>query len=445
MLNFRKFVFGNTNLKMKRTLLFTAAIAVLACGVQAQDARTGKKRCSTTEHSEWLQTQNPNLKVQTENDEKQLQEWLQTSALSRTTNTNTTNSVVVIPVVVHVVYKTTAQNISDAQILSQIDALNEDFARLNADTNNTPLPFRAVASGTQFQFCMARRDPNGNMTNGIERRLTTVSSFSTNDNVKHYSSGGLDAWDVNQYMNIWVCNMSGGILGYGEFPATVHTNTYGVVIQYDSFGRIGNVSAPYDQGRTLTHEIGHCFRLNHIWGDDNGACSGSDNIADTPNQSGETYGCHTFPYTDACTTTGNGIMYMNYMDYSDDDCLNMFTSNQATRMYVSLNGFYPTLFTSVACQDVIAGVNSVEDFQFSVYPNPTDGILNIDMFTTNNVKDIVNVRISDAIGKIVAEKEIGQPNGQVHQIDLSNLESGSYFATVYSKSFKRTVKFILNH
>ena len=107
--------------------------------------------------------------------------------------------------------------------------------------------------------------------------------------MKHYSSGGLDAWDVNNYFNVWVCNMSGGILGYAEFPATAHTNTYGVVINYDSFGRIGNVAAPYDLGRTMTHEVGHCFRLNHIWGDDGGACSGSDNIADTPNQESETY------------------------------------------------------------------------------------------------------------------------------------------------------------
>lgn len=429
---------------MKRKLLFTAALAVLALTTNAQDLRTGKQRCYSVEHEQWLQSQNPNLKVQSENDEQKLQDWLQNNVAARMNNTNTTNSVIVIPVVVHVVYKLASQNISDAQILSQIDALNEDFARLNADTINTPAPFQAASARTQFQFCLARRDTNGNMTNGIERRQTTVSSFSTNDNVKHYSSGGLDAWNVNNYMNIWVCNISGGILGYAEFPATVHTNTYGVVIQYDSFGRIGNVAAPYDLGRTLTHEIGHCFRLNHIWGDDNGACSGSDNIADTPNQSEETYGCHTFPFLDACTTTGNGIMYMNYMDYSDDDCLNMFTSNQATRMYVSLTGYYPTLTTSVACQDVIENVRSLDDLQFSVYPNPTDGILNIDLFTTANVGEKLHVRVTDAIGKIVSENEIGVPNGRVFQLDLSSLENGSYFASVYSQSFKRTVQFVLS-
>ncbi len=424
---------------MKKQLLFIVAFAALAMGMNAQDPNTRKKRCETVEHAAWLESQNPNLRIQNENDEAKLQQWIQNYTAARSSNSN---AVVVIPVVVHVVYKQAGQNISDAQILSQIDALNEDFARLNADTNNTPAPFRTAASGTQIQFCMARRDPNGNTTNGIERRQTTVTSFSTNDNVKFYSSGGLDAWDVDSYMNIWVCNMSGGILGYGEFPATTHTNTYGVVIQYDSFGRVGNVQAPYNLGRTLTHEIGHCFRLFHIWGDDNGACSGTDNIADTPNQAEETYGCHIFPYTDICTTTGNGVMFMNYMDYSDDDCLNMFTSNQATRMFVTLNGYYPTLTTSVACQDVIENVNSIDALQFSVYPNPTDGILNIDMFTTQSITESLNVRITDAIGKIVAEKELGFSNGRIYQIDLSDLEGGSYFVTVYSKSYKRTVQFV---
>ncbi len=427
-----------------KKLLLTATIGMLSFVSNAQNSNS-RVRCYSVEHADWMNSQNPNLKAEHDNDEKKLQTWIMNYAASRTTNTNT---IIVIPVVVHVVYKTTGQNISDAQILSQIDVLNEDFARMNADTTNTPAPFRSVASGTQIQFCLAKRDPVGASTNGIERRQTTVTSFSTNDNVKAYSTGGLGAWDVNNYMNIWVCNMSGGILGYGEFPATVHTSTYGVVIQYDSFGRVGNVSSPYDLGRTLTHEIGHCFNLLHIWGDDNGACTGSDAIADTPNQASETYGCYTFPHFDACSTSStsaNGIMFMNYMDYSDDNCLNMFTANQATRMYSALTGYYPTLRFSIACQEVIDNVSAINDIQFSVYPNPTDGILNIDMFTTNSSNENVSVRITDAIGKIVYEQKIGQPNGRVYQLDLSKLESGSYFATVYSQSYKRTVQFVLNN
>jgi len=132
------------------------------------------------------------------------------------------------------------------------------------------------------------------------------------------------------------------------------------------------------------------------------------------------------------------------MDYSDDDCLNMFTSNQATRMYVSLTGYYPTLTTSTACQDVKNSIDKLNDIQFSVYPNPTDGILNVDMSTTAGRGETIQVRITDAIGKVVAEKEIGQSNVRVHQIDLSNLENGSYFATVYSQSFQKTVQFVLS-
>jgi hypothetical protein len=300
---------------------------------------------------EELKAKDPTLEQRMADDELLLQQEMARSQSSRTSNV-----VYTIPVVVHVVWRTTAQNISDAQIQSQIDALNEDFARTNADTINTPLPFRGVASSTQFQFCLARRDPSGAATTGIERRQTTATSFSTADLMKSYSSGGLDAWDVNRYLNIWVCNLSGGVLGYGEFPATTHTTTFGVVIQYDCFGRVGTLDPIYNLGRTCTHEFSHCFRLYHIWGDDNGSCSGSDGVGDTPNQGDATYGCYNFPHLDACATTTPGIMYMNYMDYSDDDCLNMFTAGQASRMYSAMNAYYRTLFTSNGCQEVIDGI-----------------------------------------------------------------------------------------
>lgn len=427
---------------MKRKLLITASLAISLLTAVAQNPTNGRIRCYSTEHAEWLNSQDPNLKMQSENDAKKFQEWSQSRAALRT---NSTNTIITIPVVVHVVYSNTTQNLSTAQILSQIDVLNEDFAKMNADTVNIPAVFRPDASATQFQFCLAKQDPTGAMTDGIERRQTTVTSFSTNNNVKHYSSGGLNAWDVNRYMNIWVCNMGNGILGYAQFPTTVHSNNYGVVIQYDSFGRIGTVSAPYDLGRTLSHEIGHCFNLIHIWGDDGNACSGSDSIADTPNQASETYGCNTFPKYDACSgSSTNGIMFMDYMDYGDDNCLIMFTRQQSTRMLDALTLFYPTLITSTGCQEVVNNINSPSALQFSVYPNPTDGILNIEMFANKVLGDKLNVQITDIIGKIVFEQEIGQSNGQTYQVDMSAFENGSYFATVYNQSYKKTVKFVLN-
>ena len=238
--------------------------------------------------------------------------------------------VITIPVVVHVVYNTGAQNVSASQIQSQIDVLNADFRKLNADASLIPAAWQTTAADCEINFCMAQRDPAGNATTGVERRQTTVTAFSTNDAMKKYAQGGLDAWDASKYLNLWVCNMSGGILGYAQFPGGTAA-TDGVVILYSAFGTTGTATAPFNKGRTATHEVGHWLNLRHIWGDDTN-CTGSDLVADTPNQQAENYGCPAFPRTDACTTTSPGVMTMNYMDYTDDACMYMFTAGQKARM-----------------------------------------------------------------------------------------------------------------
>ncbi|MFM1744957.1 MAG: hypothetical protein RLZZ630_894, partial [Bacteroidota bacterium] len=257
------------------------------------------------------------------------------------------------PVVVHVLYANANQNITDAQIASQIEVLNEDFSRLNPDTNNTPAAFQGIAGSPQINFCLAQVDPNGAPTSGIERRQTTTSSFGTNDNIKRFVNGGLDAWDPTQYFNIWVGNLGNFLLGYAEFPTATLSNTYGVVIHYNYFGRNGSAQAPFNKGRTATHEVGHCFGLYHIWGDDGNACSGSDLVADTPNQGGENYGCPAYPLTDNCATANPGVMFMNYMDYTDDACMNLFTQGQSTRVLNTFNNSpYNVLQNSTACGTV---------------------------------------------------------------------------------------------
>ncbi|HNM28002.1 MAG TPA: hypothetical protein PKL15_21315, partial [Saprospiraceae bacterium] len=150
-------------------------------------------------------------------------------------------AVVTIPVVVHVVYNTSTQNISDAQIQSQIDVLNADFRKLNSDVGNVPSAWTSLVADFELNFCMATRDPNGNATTGIERRQTTVASFTTDDKVKFYSQGGLDAWDASKYLNLWVCNLGGGLLGYAQFPGGP-ANTDGVVCTYTAFGTIGTAN-----------------------------------------------------------------------------------------------------------------------------------------------------------------------------------------------------------
>jgi len=237
-----------------------------------------------------------------------------------------------IPVVVHVLYGTASENISDAQIQSQIDALNEDYHKLNADYSKTPSAFAGLVADVGIQFTLAKRDPSGNATTGIERKSQTAPSggWGTADKIKKTTYGGLAAWNSSQYLNLWVGTIGGGILGYAQFPGGV-ASTDGVVISPVYFGRTGTVTAPYNLGRTASHEVGHWLNLNHIWGDDNGACTGTDNVSDTPNQGAENYGKPAFPHV-SCSNGPNGDMFMNYMDYVDDAAMFMFSTGQSTRM-----------------------------------------------------------------------------------------------------------------
>ena len=237
---------------------------------------------------------------------------------------------VTIPVVVHVLYSTTAENISDAQIASQIAVLNEDFHKLNADAGSVPAAFAGLAADPGIQFVLAKRTPAGVATTGIERKSSTTASWGTADKIKKASTGGLDAWDASKYLNLWVGTIGGGILGYAQFPGGAAA-TDGVVISPVYFGRTGTVTSPYNLGRTASHEVGHWLNLNHIWGDDSGACTGTDNVADTPNQGAENYGKPVFPHV-SCSNGPNGDMFMNYMDYVDDNAMFMFSTGQSSRM-----------------------------------------------------------------------------------------------------------------
>ena len=228
------------------------------------------------------------------------------------------NAAVSIPVVVNVVYKTGAQNVSDAQIQSQIDVLNDDFRRTNSDADNT----WSQAADTQIEFCLASVDPNGNPTSGIRRKSTNKPSWQANDGMK--GNQGLTPWDPSSYLNIWVCNLSGGLLGYAQFPGGPSA-TDGVVVDYAYFGTIGTATAPFDLGRTCTHEVGHYLNLRHIWGD--GGCSVDDFVSDTPVSDGPNYGCAL-----GHVSCGTVDMVQNYMDYTNDNCMNLFSDGQASRM-----------------------------------------------------------------------------------------------------------------
>lgn len=317
--------------------LFALCMAILAFTTVTNAQRI----CGSMEHLDYLKSQDPLLEYRMNDIEMQVQDWLAHHADdARTLKT--------IPVVVHVVYNTSPENLSDAAILSQITVLNADFTRTNSDASNTPGAFQGIAANAEINFCMATVDPNGVATNGIRRVSTSVTSFSTNDAVKYTSQGGDDAWPAGQYLNIWVCDLSGGLLGYAQFPGGPAA-TDGVVCDYQYFGTIGS-TPPFHLGRTATHEVGHWLNLYHIWGDDGTSCTGSDQVSDTPNQADENYSCPSFP-TISCSNGPNGDMFMNYMDYTDDACMNIFTTGQASRMNAlfAVGGARYSLLSSNGC------------------------------------------------------------------------------------------------
>ena len=247
------------------------------------------------------------------------------------------DSTVIVPVVIHIVYNVNepGENLSEEQIQSQIDAMNEDYAGENATMANIPSVWSSMRRDSRIRFALALRDPAGNASNGITRNTTLQSSFGPFSNVvKHYDStgfGGANAWTSSSYLNIWVCNLD-NVLGYATFPGTIPDED-GLVINYKAFGRKGDLLKKYSLGRTGTHEAGHWFQIVHIWGDDGGMCEfdtngGSDGIDDTPDQSDATYGNPSFPKYDNCTPGDNGIMFTNYMDYSDDKAMIFFTPRQ---------------------------------------------------------------------------------------------------------------------
>lgn len=324
---------------MKKLLLKVSllGIAFLPFCSEAQ-----QRNCGSNEHHLHLMQTDPEYAVQ-----RNLIEMQTANHLSNPTQKS--RAVITIPVVFHVVYNTAVQNVSDAQIMSQLTVLNNDFRKLNTDWTNTPTVFQSLVADCEIQFCLAQQDPNGNATSGINRVQTSSTSFGTNDAVKYAAQGGANIWDRNKYLNIWVCNLSGGVLGYAQFPGGAAA-TDGVVITYTGFGTTGTASAPFNKGRTATHEVGHWLNLYHIWGDDGTSCGGSDLVGDTPNAGGENYGCPSFPKV-SCSNGPNGDLFMNYMDYTDDACMYMFTQGQKTRMSAlfAAGGARVSLLSSPGC------------------------------------------------------------------------------------------------
>ncbi len=328
---------------------------------------------------------------------------------------------VIIPVVVHVVYRNAAQNISNEQIQSQMQVLNEDFGRQNQGSDS----FWPQAADTRILFVLASCDPRGKPTSGIQRRYTRRRTFSADDKIKRYTDGGVDPWPTDRYLNIWVGDLGNQLMGYAQFPG-LDSLYDGVVINYRHFGRVGDMQPPFHLGRTCTHEVGHWLGLKHIWGD--GGCSVDDGIADTPKSDAPNFNC-----TRQVKSCGSIDMVENFMDYTADACMSLFTKGQAERMHAVLarNGNRATLSYSNYCE---TGNNLPERHSenatltppFLLYPNPATNYFLLKRI--NRAEEEIplatgRITIFNMMGELILQKDCSFVEQQI-SVDISNLQTG---------------------
>ncbi|GAB3714165.1 M43 family zinc metalloprotease [Flavobacterium koreense] len=409
---------------MKKIILIVLAISSLNVFSQ--------RTCATTEKMNELKANNPSFAIH----HQETMDYLQ-NPITAQSNKNS-NVVVTIPVVFHVLYKTSIQNISDAQINSQLTILNNDFRKLNSDFSTVvPAAFQGLGADVEILFCKATRTPAGVASTGIERK-SVPSSFVFEDS--YYLSAGLTAWDPTKYLNIWIGRFTTNqLLGFAYLPSAAGNPDDGLCIGDQFFGNTGTATAPFNKGRTATHEIGHYFGLLHPWGDNGSTCGtvfNSDGVADTPATNDPYSGCPTFPNnTNACTTTTNGSMFMNYMDYVNDACMAFFTNGQKTIMRNTLNGPRASLLTSNGCASL--GLDEVGAIQaIAVYPNPVSQYFII----TSPHTSVDFVEVYNVNGQLVKSQKLEEVNNKVY---IEDLESGVYYLRIYNgESFLKSDKII---
>ncbi len=302
---------------MKKVCLSLAAMLVLfSCqkedNATPESTKASRRVCASQEVLERQLAEEPGLAARM----SQVESFTENAMLN---DYRLVNGKIEIPVVVNVLYRTAAENISLAQIQSQIDVLNKDFNAQNSDYNQVPALFSGVKANVGISFVLDQ----------VIRKATTKSSWGTRDAIKKTKQGGLNPTSPTTKLNLWVGKIGGGILGYAQFPGG-SSATDGVVIDPLYVGVTSNSSSayPYNLGRTATHEVGHWLNLRHIWGD---TTCGTDSVSDTPSHNTANYGVPTYPHYSTCSGTPVE-MTMNYMDYTDDRGMYMFSLGQKARM-----------------------------------------------------------------------------------------------------------------
>lgn len=409
------------------TLLFTALIC--------QFSSFAQKECASAAYADKMAQEDPSFKLRLLNTNVSL------SANGQNGNTESgfmsSSTIITIPVVIHVVYNNDAMNISDDQINSQIEALNANYNKYNSDFNKVPAAFAIFAGTSNIRFELAKVDPNGRATTGITRKKSSREIWTSDDKIKSISFGGESAWDATSYLNIWVCNTVSGLLGYSS-PVGAAADKDGIVIRFNAFGTRGNVSAPFNLGRTAVHEVGHWLNLKHLWGD--GEC-GSDEVDDTPAQRTYNRGIPNFPmvYTACSTTNPDGVMFMNFMDFTDDAAMLMFTSGQISRMrnLFQTGGFRNSILSSKALGKAwnttpVASSNNmsvdVVAMHVKLYPNPASSFIMLEIANPSAIDNGYGIYAAD--GRKIAQGAINVEN---NRINIQSLTAGIYFVKVGEK------------
>lgn len=447
------------------------SLAAVFCGIVGLGLQQAQaQKCGTDLVTEKLIAQRPEAKEAFLRYQEEIKERAEKFEAQMANSSNKTTGKYTVPLVFHVILRQSQiDSIGGIQgiynrIASQVAVLNTDFNAENADSSTIPAVFKPLFGKADIAFGVAHKKPDGTATTGVEIKVAG-SNYNGYDFGSAFlvstAGGGLDAWDNKKYLNIWITDITNGnqpgqILGYAISPSfgknvLQNEQAIGVVIDFLAFGKrnpssIQIFTPKADNGRTMVHEIGHFFTLNHIWGNTavgSGVCSDDDGVADTPPQQDANQStCPTYPKAN-CTNSPGGEMFMNFMDYVHDDCMRMFTKGQVARMqseFSSTGGSYQLQF-NVAAMSYPTDVTSLEpENTFDLVPNPTSGIFTVS-FSDVNTK-LKGISVVNMVGQTVKQITSGLQN-QGFSVDLTGMQKGIYMVQCHFETGTVTRKIVL--